>query len=193
MKGWIALGALYLALVAGGAATIARRGPSERDWLAARRLPPNHRVSPLDLQAPPEANALGIHLPDPAELHGRFVVMEICEGKAVTRGNVRVTPIVAPRDGHVVFWLPLTDVTPSPVTPEPETFVDVCVSGKNCVRGEVATVRCQAAPPDQKSPDQKSLCAVGLWLPDTKEVKEQLTDKTRVLIAVSSSQRKETH
>jgi hypothetical protein len=180
MRGWIAVFTLYAVLVVMAAVTIAGRGHGGREWLAARTLPENHRVTRSDLQAPPEANTLGIHLPDPAELEARFVGAQIPVGQAVTRANLRAEPTIAPSDGDVVYWLPLADVKKTSVSPGPGWAVDVCAVDKGCIRGTVVTVRCDASQPPA--------CAVGLRLPEGSETTKRLMDKARVLIAVSPRQ-----
>lgn len=182
MKGWIVLIVLYVAVViGGGSAVILRRDPGNRDWLATRPLPSNHRVTAGDLKEPASANALGVSLPDVGRLEGRFVVDPIPENKPVKPSNLRPDPAITPRKGQSVFWVPIGDTPGIAASVDAGVRVDLCGFDKTCVSGEVAAVRCDAKVPPA--------CAAGIWLGDTDRTKVLGGDRTKLLILVPASRR----
>jgi hypothetical protein len=115
MKQWsdrrfVFVACVYVSLVVGAAFAHWPQGAEERDYIAARELPHNHRLAPEDLRAPASfAGSLGFYLRKRAAIVGKYVKPDpICEGDPVRISELADKPDMrlGANVGAVVFSLP---------------------------------------------------------------------------------------
>jgi hypothetical protein len=64
----------YLAVIVELTCSLGRHKPADRDYLAARDLPLNHRIAAADLRSPPSlASRLGFYVRPVSAIEGRYV------------------------------------------------------------------------------------------------------------------------
>lgn len=184
MTSWSVAIVLYgILVVGGGSFLILCRGPADRDWIATRPLPCNHRISKHDLKEPLEANSLGVRVPDSRKLEGRFIINTVTKGAPVTPSNLRPEPALEPRLGQSIYWLPLAEQPPAEAILNAGMFLDLCGKDKECFHGQVAALYC-----DEKTPPA---CFAGVWLTDADRGKLLAHgEKPKLAIFVSASRQK---
>lgn len=184
MKGWVIAIIVYgIMVVGGGSFLIYRRGPADRDWIATRPLPFNHRIAKHDVTEPLEANSLGVRVPDRRKLEGRFIIKAVPKGAPVTQSNLRPEPVLEPRLGQSIYWLPLTEQAPAETILNAGMFLDLCGKDKECFHGRVGALHC-----NEKTPPA---CFAGVWLTDADRGKLlAYGEKPYLAIFVSASRQK---
>jgi hypothetical protein len=106
----VAIGAWALLVLAGAMAVVRRAARLEENrwYVAAHKMPRNHRVAADDVAYPPLAlPSASLHLPDRATVVGQYLRSKVEKGKPLKPELLRRVPRVLITPGKVAAFVPL--------------------------------------------------------------------------------------